>query len=561
MEGIAAVQDAADGASNWSQVAERLWELLRSGVPGMNWHALAFDCQLAEGRNGTSGNLGISLMCFAFDEGTSVGARPTDEAIHAWQAGLTTTAPIALSRYGDLLWTYGRNAPAARTGIAAYLAVANEPATSHMTAALSLCRALRLAAELNDQTLMREAADAALARAKESLEGDEHEPGIPLRLAGALARLPTHLQPPGIDDVLATMEQRYDAEPPVLDGVTDLICRRSEADASDAARRRQIDRWVRWGDAQGGPHRFLGLRKALEIAQISGLRPEIETLRLRLQQVHHDDLDLKPLSYGVDVERARVDRAIDLIVGSDSFSEFLARLALSFGSPSGANEKNRELIEELMREYPLSFLFPQTVLGPENTRLRHVAGDDEHMAVEIIEQEARSIAWFARLSAEALDRAFVRYGAPALDPLAAFFRGAFVDPSTARGFARAVELHSQGDFDSAAHVIAPRLERSIRAMARAAGLLVVREPSGDRPGGVRTLNELLPELVGLLDESWRRYLSNLLAEPLGVNLRNRIGHGLVEEATRDESAILIHAASWLGLLGEPEDRTKGTGDG
>ncbi len=507
---------------------------------------MAFECVLGEDRSDDP-RRGVTLRCWAFDADSNREG-PPDEAVRAWGDGLAVNAPLALARYGDLLWTFRRDAGAARTAIGAYLEVSTDAAANSMISALATCRAVQLAMEINDKPRLEQASERAIRQANASLDGTEHEPGIPLRLVASLTRLPDPAQPSSIDEILTRLEQRYDTEPPVLDAVTDLIARRSDEAGAAEARKRQIDRWIRWGDAQGGFHRLFALRKGLEVAQVAGLRPEINSIREQLQSVRHSDLDLKELSYEVDVDRGRVDRALDLIVGDDSFSEFPSRLAINFGPPAGLVDENRRLIRELMQEFPLSFLFPKTMLGPEDTRLRHVAGDDQHAAVEIIEQEARSIGWFAHLAAEALDRAFTKYGLPDTTSLAEFFESEFVDSAAARRFARAVELHSQGDFDSTAHVIAPRLERVIRALARASGVLVVREPSGDRPGGVRGLNELLPDLAGHLDESWRRYLFNLLAEPLGVNLRNRLGHGLVDEARRDESAILIHAASWLSLL-------------
>jgi hypothetical protein len=48
-----------------------------------------------------------------------------------------------------------------------------------------------------------------------------------------------------------------------------------------------------------------------------------------------------------------------------------------------------------------------------------------------------------------------------------------------------------------------------------------------------------------MDESWRRYLANALTDPLGVNLRNVIAHGLGTPGTADDAALLIHIACRL----------------
>lgn len=51
-----------------------------------------------------------------------------------------------------------------------------------------------------------------------------------------------------------------------------------------------------------------------------------------------------------------------------------------------------------------------------------------------------------------------------------------------------------------------------------------------------------------MDESWRRYLANLLCDPLGLNLRNTIGHGLIAEVDQYNAALLVHAACHLATL-------------
>jgi hypothetical protein len=80
------------------------------------------------------------------------------------------------------------------------------------------------------------------------------------------------------------------------------------------------------------------------------------------------------------------------------------------------------------------------------------------------------------------------------------------------------------------------------------------QSAGERPGGVRSLGEILGALEGRLPTAgWRAHLQNLLSDPLGLNLRNVIAHGLRGEIGREDAALLIHAACFLRLL-EPQTR-------
>lgn len=58
-------------------------------------------------------------------------------------------------------------------------------------------------------------------------------------------------------------------------------------------------------------------------------------------------------------------------------------------------------------------------------------------------------------------------------------------------------------------------------------------------------------------ESWRRYLLNVLSEPVGVNLRNRIAHGLLTSASKRDAALLIHVACHLRLIRVAEEPASG----
>jgi hypothetical protein len=87
------------------------------------------------------------------------------------------------------------------------------------------------------------------------------------------------------------------------------------------------------------------------------------------------------------------------------------------------------------------------------------------------------------------------------------------------------EDRARGSYDDSAHALAPRIERAVDEVCRQAGLVVVREPIGAT-----------------------------LTEPLGVNLRNRIAHGLIGEARAYDAALLVHVGAFLRTL-QSQERT------
>ena len=82
----------------------------------------------------------------------------------------------------------------------------------------------------------------------------------------------------------------------------------------------------------------------------------------------------------------------------------------------------------------------------------------------------------------------------------------------------------------------------------------MREPRPDREvGGVEMLGAHLRDLEGAFaDPGWHAYLLNLLADPLGLNLRNSISHGLHGTVGPNDASLLIQAALLLaGISLEP----------
>jgi hypothetical protein len=199
------------------------------------------------------------------------------------------------------------------------------------------------------------------------------------------------------------------------------------------------------------------------------------------------------------------------------------------------------------------------VFGHGNVPVRVVSSEAEHQEVALIEHEKRSILLWSILAAEVLDRIHQRHGSPDLDDLAEFFTTPLIPRDTADRIAHAVLMYWRGDYDESAHILVPRVEATIRTIARECGLAIFREPQGERAGGSRALGDLLFALKERIDESWRRYLINVLCEPIGVNLRNRIAHGLLWKADKGDAALLIHVACHLALVRVGDPASEGAG--
>lgn len=480
----------------------------------------------------------------------------SDEWLTVWAALVDGVLdPAARSRLHDLLWERrwgSRPDEHARGAIHAFEEVA-AGSWSDLNRAECLTRALELARVIRDEELRNRLVIEIVDAARASIRGAERHPGVALRLVQSLMRLPGSDQPEEVDTLLDESIAAYEPDPWILQTIADLQAIRARPDKERirAIYSRQVDRWRDAANGATGLVRMSHLESALELARIHGLRKEADDLRKTIQEMTSDEMDLKEISASVEIPREQIERFHDAFLEVGDWKECLTAFG-SYGPPSGDYEKNLKTIEELQRDHPLQFLFTKVIIGPGNVPILHATTEEEHREIELSEHEARGIAIWAISAAEILDRMRKEKAAPEPDELADFFATDVITPEVAERMGRALFLYWEGQADEAAHVLVPRLEAAIREMCRQAGLAVIREPRGRVPGGVRPLGDLMSALKGRLDESWRRYLANLLVDPVGTNLRNRISHALLPKVAREQTAVLLHAACFLRLLAPGE---------
>ena len=161
--------------------------------------------------------------------------------------------------------------------------------------------------------------------------------------------------------------------------------------------------------------------------------------------------------------------------------------------------------------------------------------------------EAQNVSFFAAVAVHILKAIKERYGTAGADTKV--FESELADKTQAEWMALAVRHYEAGDYRSSVSVMAPRLENAIRGFAHRVGIVILRDSKGGKKvGGVKDLAGMLEELKGRMPEANRRYWRTLLVDSRSLNLRDRVAHGLIDDPTPQEAAILIHAACQLLFL-------------
>jgi hypothetical protein len=486
---------------------------------------------------------------------TTAGVYPTplsevgDDQLQLWSELFDAVDhPVVRARFGDLLWIRRAGSAPHRRALAtaeAYLALAERPGWHALDRATCLTRVLELAREVNNRDLLDRVIKQIGIAARTSMAATEPQPGVALRLIEALCVLPRGSQPAEVEDLLDVAAKTYEDNPFILDTVVELqLARvRDDPDQVKELARKQIATWRAAADRQPGLIRLTHLQRALELARTHGLRPEMEDLRLAVQGISEDDLDLQTISAQIEIPRATIEAFLASFFAGESWTDWLSR----FGAHCPLQEPRDRTVEEverLIEAFPLQHLMSRVILSPESVPIRIVSTEEEKRQAAIVEYDMRAIVLWAGWAGDVLNDIAVRQR-PTVAELTQHFTTEIIPVHVAERVAAAVDHFWESRYDEALFVLLPRLETIIRELCRQLGLVITKEPIGTDPGGFLQLGALLFALTGRLPESRRCYLTTLLTDPIGMNLRNRGLHGLVVPGTREEAALAIHAACFL----------------
>ena len=290
------------------------------------------------------------------------------------------------------------------------------------------------------------------------------------------------------------------------------------------------------------------LQRAIELASRYQFHDEAKSLVAEQEAVREENLDFESTEVEVSVPTAEIREQIERTVGSaaDVF-DALTRIG-RFGPPGNSNAEIDQELAEVNKGHPLLGLFGRQVFNQGSSVPSFIADDEESKRRAERGQHRQQVAYFygSLLIAPMLDECVAKHGRPAREDLNKHFSTELIGEVRGERIGRAVELFWDGDYDDAAHVLVPRLESFLRDIARHEGLVVSKQAKPGAFGGVTSLNVLMRGLREVFaGTAWFDYLEALLCDPLSLNLRNEIAHGLIPVVERTQAALLVHAACFL----------------
>lgn len=499
----------------------------------------------------------------------------SEEVLGIWTelAGLVRH-PLVKARVSDLLWCVasgGDRHQHARNAIEAYLSAAapTDDDERLLDTVRGLGRALELSLEINDLELAGRVRDRSTQMLQHELQAADADsrPGVWMRLFRPLVDLDPGERPSELSELLKRAHTLVADRPDVRLSLFQMEERLAagQHDPVQRVARSAVAMLILHARRQtNGMARQHWLMEALELARTKGLGARTDrSIRRALQRIDPNSFDWQTHSIPISIPSDEVEEWVESVVGDDGLEAALRRFATAGGSPVGDQRETEEVVDELAREFVFKNLFARVVTDEQGYQIRLAESPEDKRSLDILEHEARSIQFDGLLRQLALDRIGERYST---DPetLRQLFRTEIIDEAQADAFARAFEHYWEDRPDEALLVCLPRVEAVLRRWLDAAGGVIYQPPRGLRPGRVHGLGEALRGLEELATgemANWLRFHRIALTEQApGLNLRNRHVHGLAEQATKQDAAIVLRIVALLRLI-ETDQQARPVHDG
>jgi lysyl-tRNA synthetase class 1 len=490
-----------------------------------------------------------------------------DEAvIRYWERRMAAAKhPLLRARYADLVWDLSKPAcglkppiEAARTAIDSYVAVgALADTSSAMPAADRLRRGLVVALSIGDQARAEQVRDALVdlfTRVNETwgwvtlFDVFEEQPKIKLtdpQQAAVIAGLEAHVThvsglPEGVDPagtlhVAARLVRHYQR-----------LGRQAEAERVVLACGHASERFAASADHTRA---HFWLDAVYRFYRVNGLDAEAE--RVQLEARRRGELardEATAVSTDVDVPPDELENFLTGLTDG-GLAAALQTIAAHFIPDLG---RLRQHLLELRKDFPMATMWPTVKMseGQMVGRIGPVDTDPDGALLNAVVEYIRNSTFFV---AKAFDRLRERYSVTP-DQIVDFLYESPAFTVRFRGVIRlGVEAYLAGDHPKAISLLVPQIENALRCLLPLVGRPPNKPKRGDQPGMTeKTLTDILehePVIREKFGEDAHLYMVAFLADSRGMNIRNRMCHGLMaeEDFNRWVSDRVLHTMLMLGI--------------
>jgi len=481
-----------------------------------------------------------------------------------WEAYAAGAASPAVRAHLRHLLVGARHAPVhehARSAISEYRAAvpvflaASEPIPGRARAGDALIEALGLAAGMNQAALRDLVAKDMLDLAERFIDDPDPALGLAHELLEALRRW--RLEDAAVRGLIERAVTRS-ADDVHLQVMFLKLLRGMDA---DPATQRPVDTRIvttMLDAVQHQPNKMLQLlllNDAATAARNAGLGTLHDDAISKIQAMNTSDLGMAQVSGTFQFPAEILTAAVAEIDAAGSLAEALWKIARG-PIPSGRIAVAEQAARLLVSSAPFASMVPRGRINPGGPVPVAPASGDALANMQARYQVLCMSTAGVTITAQ-LDQIAERFTPGEQDLFAVFDHRLLGSPSKTRMLVHAFQHFWAGQDDASVHLVLPRIEDLLREIERDRGVSILSVAQGASPGGLSQLGTLISAMPDAgFDADRTRYLHLLLTDGVhGLNLRNDIGHGLIDCPPRNHVALALHAALFLLAVAHGETST------
>jgi hypothetical protein len=350
------------------------------------------------------------------------------ESIELWREAFEASeAPIVRARLGDLLFVrkHGdRPDRYARGAIDGIIEIAGRSEPHRVQRAQLLARALELSLLIADRDRLSRVVSA-MTHFVEAELGDPSGPGAPLRVLRPLSALDAEKRPKSMLDLVERVSAEYGDDPYIADSISEIRSDMAEVEQREPIQRAQIEKWIAAAKEGDTMLRVNRLERALELAGKYGFRDLVDSVRVELGRIRPEDLELDRISSDVSIGDDELREFLNHFRDAGDLGDALARLAAE-PPPHGSQEELEQRLDEIMREAPIGFVIPWSLIGPDSvTAIFRGVDEESRRRMALAEQQSFGERMWGSYAAQALNDMEETFGRPSRETLTEMFSGDF----------------------------------------------------------------------------------------------------------------------------------------
>ena len=291
------------------------------------------------------------------------------------------------------------------------------------------------------------------------------------------------------------------------------------------------------------------LQTAVNAYRDAGMPEDSKRVRILMEdKFGHAHEHMATIETEIKISREDMDGFLKTIV-TDNIGSTFVRIAAEFLPNKGQLEKQ---VQKALVDAPLFAHMPQTIMADDHVAAKIGSVEDDPFG-RLIHQTTMNFGFAGIWLRMALHRTIETHGAVPEHFVGWCNRSGLFEDVTFLN--EGVRAWYEGDLAKAVHVLVPQMERGLRSIVAKLDRPVTKPHSKIAGVGVAIgMGDILyaEEMTQALGPDITLYFLALYADPRGMNLRNRVAHGLIKPELIDGHLVelLIHTLLIFGIWKE-----------